>query len=264
MPLTYPCVCCGYLTLQSPPGSHDICPICGWQDDLVPLRWPDQAGGANTTSLIQAQQNYRDIGASDEQQLGHERADPADYDRAPHWRPINPRRDRFEPSGAQLAPWPEDRTVLYWWRHRDPAAWRRDAPVPLTVDDDTSQALQFAEAVRQMTSAVSPADRDNLSGMAMDFDCYLWHCPTLDTVTVTVTTSSDPARQITAACTAHRSASPALVAQDLRNVWLNYLRYQYREAHLLRQTATTVELDCITQASEDTYYITGLITVRWE
>jgi len=43
----------------------------------------------------------------------------------PHWRPINPRQDTFEPRGVQLADWPDDRTVLYWWRYRDPRAWIR-------------------------------------------------------------------------------------------------------------------------------------------
>ncbi|MGZ4260927.1 MAG: CPCC family cysteine-rich protein, partial [Solirubrobacteraceae bacterium] len=39
------------------------------------------------------------------------------------WRPIDLERDSFEPPGVQEAPWPEDPTVLYWWR---PTFWRRD------------------------------------------------------------------------------------------------------------------------------------------
>jgi hypothetical protein len=39
------------------------------------------------------------------------------------WRPIDLERDSFEPEGKQDAPWPEDPTVLYWWR---PTFWRRD------------------------------------------------------------------------------------------------------------------------------------------
>ncbi|MEU0987837.1 CPCC family cysteine-rich protein [Streptomyces sp. NPDC005953] len=34
----YPCPCCGRLVHQSPPGSFQICPVCGWEDDLVQLR----------------------------------------------------------------------------------------------------------------------------------------------------------------------------------------------------------------------------------
>lgn len=32
------------------------------------------------------------------------------------FRPIDPKLDNFEASGVRDAPWPEDRTVLYWWR----------------------------------------------------------------------------------------------------------------------------------------------------
>jgi hypothetical protein len=41
--------------------------------------------------------------------------------------------------------------------------------------------------------------------------------------------------------------------------WLRDLRYRYRQAHKVRVTPTTVELDVATQSSEDGYYITGLI-----
>jgi Cysteine-rich CPCC len=33
--------------LDGPPGSYEICPVCFWDDDLVQLRWPTYAGGAN-------------------------------------------------------------------------------------------------------------------------------------------------------------------------------------------------------------------------
>ena len=29
--------------LNEPPGSHDICSICFWEDDNIQLRWPDYA-----------------------------------------------------------------------------------------------------------------------------------------------------------------------------------------------------------------------------
>ncbi|MFF1900798.1 CPCC family cysteine-rich protein [Streptomyces sp. NPDC058206] len=38
--LTFPCVCCGHLTLGEPPGSYEICSVCFWEDDRVQLRWP--------------------------------------------------------------------------------------------------------------------------------------------------------------------------------------------------------------------------------
>ncbi|WP_329611816.1 CPCC family cysteine-rich protein [Kitasatospora herbaricolor] len=123
--LRYPCVCCGRLTMAGPPGSYEICPVCCWEDDPVQLRWPDQAIGANPrTSLIEAQRNFEAFGASHEQFLGHVRPPEENEPRDRSWRPIDPERDRFEPRGVQLAAWPDDRTVLYWWRYRDPGFWR--------------------------------------------------------------------------------------------------------------------------------------------
>lgn len=118
---SYPCVCCGYLTMSEPPGSYAICPVCFWEDDQVQLRWPDCPGGANTVSLIQAQVKFQAIGASEEHVLKYVRPARDDEPADPEWRQIDPSRDRFERWGEQgTAPWPHDLTVLYWWRHRDP------------------------------------------------------------------------------------------------------------------------------------------------
>lgn len=123
MALRYPCVCCGHLTMDDPPGSHQICPVCFWEDDVVQLRWPDYTGGANKPSLREAQRNFQRYGACDASVIDHVRPASDDEPREPHWRPIDPHRDTFEPNGVQLAAWPDDRTVLYWWRHR--VAWFR-------------------------------------------------------------------------------------------------------------------------------------------
>ncbi|MEU5565054.1 CPCC family cysteine-rich protein [Micromonospora musae] len=125
MDLALPCPCCGYRTMKRPPGSYDTCPVCWWEDDVLQLRWPQLASGANKVSLVEGQRNYARTGACTELPLGVELADPNDHDRDPHWRPIDPGRDTFEPSLCQLAPWPEDLTVLYWWRYRDVGVWRR-------------------------------------------------------------------------------------------------------------------------------------------
>ena len=122
--LKYPCVCCGHLTMEKPPGSYQICPICFWEDDLVQLRWPDSCVAANRTSLIEAHQNFQDYGACDERSLEHVRAPEDDEPLDRSWRPIDPERDYFEPQGVQLAAWPDDRTVLYWWRCRNTGFWR--------------------------------------------------------------------------------------------------------------------------------------------
>ena len=60
----FPCPCCGYLVFSGTPGTDEICPICGWQDDVSQLRDPSSSGGANEPSLIEAQMNLANFGAS--------------------------------------------------------------------------------------------------------------------------------------------------------------------------------------------------------
>jgi hypothetical protein len=122
--LRYPCVCCGHLTMNDGPGSYQICAVCFWEDDDIQLRWPDYSGGANRPSLIEAPQNFQDYGACDERSMEHVRRPEDDEPLDPSWRPIDTDRDRFEPKAVQLAAWPDDRTVLYWWRYRSTGFWR--------------------------------------------------------------------------------------------------------------------------------------------
>jgi rubredoxin len=64
----YPCPCCGYLTIgEQPPGTFEICPVCGWEDDNVQFEDPDYAGGANKVSLNQARQNFATFGATSQE-----------------------------------------------------------------------------------------------------------------------------------------------------------------------------------------------------
>lgn len=66
--MKYTCPCCGYKTLdEEPPGTYEICSICFWEDDPVQYYDPDYSGGANTTSLRQAQKNYEWFGACEEE-----------------------------------------------------------------------------------------------------------------------------------------------------------------------------------------------------
>jgi len=40
--LRYPCPCCGYRTLISPPpGTYDICEVCFWEDDAGQFEYPE-------------------------------------------------------------------------------------------------------------------------------------------------------------------------------------------------------------------------------
>ena len=61
---SYPCPCCNNLTLgENPPGTFEICEVCGWEDDNVQFEDPDFRGGANFESLKEARTNYREFGA---------------------------------------------------------------------------------------------------------------------------------------------------------------------------------------------------------
>jgi len=51
----FPCPACGFLVFSEPPGSYDLCAICGWEDDHVQLEFPDLRGGANLESLAEYQ-----------------------------------------------------------------------------------------------------------------------------------------------------------------------------------------------------------------
>lgn len=115
----YPCPCCGYLTSNSP-GSYDICPICGWEDDVSQLRVATEGGGANRLSLVEAQRNYADTGSSDPaaQAAGRIHVRPPGTElRDPGFRHITIEDiRRLNPRGDYGSPYPADPTELYYWR----------------------------------------------------------------------------------------------------------------------------------------------------
>ena len=114
----FPCPCCGHCTLGGQPGCQEICPICFWEDDIMQLRWPLLEKSANRVSLVAAQENYRRFGACEERFTKKVRRALESEVREESWRAIDLARDDFEETLSQLAPWPSDRTVLYWWSSR--------------------------------------------------------------------------------------------------------------------------------------------------
>lgn len=109
------CVCCGHLVHDDKPGSHAVCPICGWVDDVTQLRWPDRAGGANRESLVDAQtalrSGYQDLPAGSGRRRATS-AEPRDY----RWRPFDTASDTIESRSATPA-WPSNASPLryYYW-----------------------------------------------------------------------------------------------------------------------------------------------------
>ena len=84
------CPCCGFDTLDAePPGTFDICRICGWEDDDVQFEDPDFSGGANVLSLRKYQLNWskstynHPIIQSETEIFGIK------YNRKPGWKPLN-------------------------------------------------------------------------------------------------------------------------------------------------------------------------------
>ncbi|MFJ3516809.1 MULTISPECIES: CPCC family cysteine-rich protein [unclassified Streptomyces] len=66
----FPCIVCGNLTVGVQ-GHHEICPVCGWQDDGGDHRDPDHfTGGPNHVTLREARRNYQDFGASERRRAG--------------------------------------------------------------------------------------------------------------------------------------------------------------------------------------------------
>jgi hypothetical protein len=115
---SFPCPCCGYLQFDEPPGSYDICAICFWEDDFVQLRWPTYRGGANRTSLVEAQAAFERVGACEDGSVRFVRAPGPSDVRDPDWRALSV-DDRI-PALDDDRQVPEDSTVLYWWR---PTYW---------------------------------------------------------------------------------------------------------------------------------------------
>jgi hypothetical protein len=63
---------------EPPPGTYEICPVCGWEDDPVQFRDPDNEGGANRVSLSEAKANFRRFGAISTEEVGRVRKPTAE------------------------------------------------------------------------------------------------------------------------------------------------------------------------------------------
>lgn len=56
--LVFKCPVCGQYAFKSGPGSYEICPVCGWEDDKTQFHDPTLSGGANKLSLKEYKEQY--------------------------------------------------------------------------------------------------------------------------------------------------------------------------------------------------------------
>jgi len=68
------------LTLEEPPtGTHQLCPVCFWEEDAQQYERLDQLAGANGVTLHQARENFPKYGACEESSIDSVRV-PAPYE----------------------------------------------------------------------------------------------------------------------------------------------------------------------------------------
>ncbi|WP_129710419.1 CPCC family cysteine-rich protein [Priestia megaterium] len=82
----YTCPCCGYQSLDSD-GDYDICEICFWEDDPYQKLNANELG-ANSISLIEAQENFMVYGACNKESLQHVREPSVQDVKDFNWKPI--------------------------------------------------------------------------------------------------------------------------------------------------------------------------------
>ena len=59
------CPCYDYYTLRHR-GSHEVCPVCYWEDDGTGLEALDEVSSLNHITLRSARRNFEHLGASDQ------------------------------------------------------------------------------------------------------------------------------------------------------------------------------------------------------
>lgn len=106
-----PCPVCGYLVFSGPPGTYEMCEVCGWEDDPIQVRHPRMRGGANGGSIWDYQQDLA------------EELPGIDMPRDLHWRPL--REDEARLPGGNVGAvdygldYYQGAAPYYWRRSQD-------------------------------------------------------------------------------------------------------------------------------------------------
>ncbi|WP_433433105.1 hypothetical protein [Nonomuraea sp. CA-141351] len=119
---------------------------------------------------------------------------------------------------------------------------------------------EFAAVKQRVMGESFPSAGDDLDGMAIDFDAYLWRSRLIKEVSVRRT--GDTNNLITATCQTVPGCSMVELAAELERVWLLDLRYSYFEAHMITAGEWGVHLDTVTQIAPDGFYVTASIVAE--
>jgi Cysteine-rich CPCC len=98
---------------SEPPGSYEICELCGWEDDHVQLAHPNMGGGANKSSLAAHQERALQTYPIGVTVVGS-------YTRSSEWRPLRPSEVQSQGAPtdgrAYFEAAAEDGPQYYWLR----------------------------------------------------------------------------------------------------------------------------------------------------
>jgi len=111
----YTCVCCGHRVFDELFG-YEICPVCGWEDDPLQIRYPLEKG-ANKVCLVEAQINFAKTGLLYKGFLNFN--DGNEYEKESSWRMFK-KDDKVEARDEDLSKieYPIDMTRLYYWSEK--------------------------------------------------------------------------------------------------------------------------------------------------
>ena len=109
----YTCVCCGHRVFDAL-FNFEICPVCGWEDDPLQIRYPLEKG-ANKVCLVEAQVNFGKTGVIYKGFLNF--ADGKKYEIDSKWRRFK-KSDKVEirEEGVAEIIYPVDMRKLYYWQ----------------------------------------------------------------------------------------------------------------------------------------------------
>jgi hypothetical protein len=125
---------------------------------------------------------------------------------------------------------------------------------------------QFEAVKVEICASGPPSDGDNLLGMEIDCDAYLGDPAYSDEVPdlwreVTVSRSEGAEWLIAGTAIASRHDAHA-VAAELARIWVEKLRYSYREAHTIVEQPDEVTLLAVTQIGPGQLWVTAKVSVH--